>query len=127
MFWELYRKKNPAINESDVQALENMNANLKKMLEGEDYEITGWIRYGSEGYISARFDALGAFCREAEISIIELEEGYRLDRESSQSLINPNIKKYINRLSDTLFWVARYLREKEQPEEDGKIGYIRQG
>jgi cob(I)alamin adenosyltransferase len=104
--WEKYKKKYKAISPVDVDYLDQAGESIKKALESDGYKITGWVQYGSEGKISAKFDYLRALVRDVEIVIYDLE-----DKITSAS-INKYIKEYINRLSDYFYWIARYLREK---------------
>jgi cob(I)alamin adenosyltransferase len=95
-----YKQK---ITENDVDKLEAECAKIKAKLEKENYEIKGWVNSGSEGKLSASIDFSSKFCRVAEGSIYDLED-------TMEGEINPEIKKYINRLSDYLYWLARENR-----------------
>ena len=70
-------------------------------------ELTQFILPGGSTKASFSFQAR-AVCRRAERIIIKLDQHYELDA---------NIPKYLNRLSDYLFTLARYLNKKENIEE----------
>jgi cob(I)alamin adenosyltransferase len=104
--WVKYKKKHKAISPVDVDYLDQAGESIKKVLESDEYKIKGWIQYGSEGKISAKFDYLRALVRDVETEIYDLED------KLINAEINKSIKQYINRLSDYFYWIARYLREK---------------
>lgn len=103
--WPDFYKKFKPINQKDIDYLDKCCDNIKLFLEGTGYEITGWVRYGSEGKVSAHLDYLRAVCRKCEVAIYDLESVLK-DVE-----ISPYIKQYINRLSDYLYLLARYSKE----------------
>ena len=103
--WDKFRKKFKPITDVDVDYIDKACQNFKEALEGQGYEIKGWIRYGEEGDISAIIDYCRGLCRKSEIEIYELDDAL------IHSKISEPIKKYMNRLSDYLFWIARFLRK----------------
>jgi|AntRauTorckE6833_2_1112554.scaffolds.fasta_scaffold07147_2 cob(I)alamin adenosyltransferase len=96
--WGDYKKKQPAISPVDVDYLDKCGERLRTMLEEQEYKITGWVLYGDEGLKSSHIDMARALCREAEVYVTKLtSDNY--------------ITQYINRLSDYLYWVARFERK----------------
>jgi cob(I)alamin adenosyltransferase len=106
MNWAFYIRRSEAINEDDVKYLDEKGNEIKSQLEEEDYEIKGWISYGAEGELSSLFDFARSLCREAEVEIADFAVvcGY-------EGELNKQIKVYINRLSDYLYWLARLCRK----------------
>jgi cob(I)alamin adenosyltransferase len=102
--WKKFYENFDYIKEIDTEELEKECAEIKLKLEKSGYKITGWIRYGEEGEVSAYIDYLRAICRKCEIAIYDLNE------KLVNAQISSNIKIYINRLSDYFYWVARYLK-----------------
>jgi len=103
--WTDFYKNFKPIKQKDVEYLDTCCDNVKSFLEEQGYEISGWIRYGHEGRVSAHLDYLRAVCRKCEVSLYDLED-VLIDAQ-----ISPYIKQYINRLSDYLYLLARYVRE----------------
>ncbi|OGH85861.1 MAG: ATP:cob(I)alamin adenosyltransferase [Candidatus Magasanikbacteria bacterium RIFOXYC12_FULL_33_11] len=95
--------KVPKIKDTDLEFLENGIDEMTKDLP----ELTQFILPGGSTKASFSFQAR-AVCRRAERIIIKLDQHYELDA---------NIPKYLNRLSDYLFTLARYLNKKENIEE----------
>lgn len=102
--WNEFKKKFPSISDVDVDYLDKSSDKIKSVLEDQCYEIKGWIQYGDDGELSALIDYCRGLCRKSEIQIYDLEEVL------TNATISDSIKKFINRLSDYLYWVARYLR-----------------
>ncbi|PIZ95798.1 MAG: ATP:cob(I)alamin adenosyltransferase [Candidatus Magasanikbacteria bacterium CG_4_10_14_0_2_um_filter_33_14] len=95
--------KIPKIKDNDLEFLEN---NIDEM-SIELPELTQFILPGGSVTASLAFQAR-AVCRRAERVIIKLDQHYELET---------NIPKYLNRLSDYLFTLARYLNKKESIAE----------
>jgi cob(I)alamin adenosyltransferase len=106
--WDNYLKKNPAISAVDVDYLDQACDSIKKSLESQGYVISGWVQYGSEGHLSAQFDYAGRLTRKVEVEL------YKLESKLHDATINKYIKQYINRLSDYLYWLGRYVRENDR-------------
>jgi cob(I)alamin adenosyltransferase len=106
MNWAFYLRRKEAISEDDVKYLDEKGNEIKSQLEEEDYEIKGWISYGAEGELSSLFDFARSLCREAEIEILNFEGSV-----GNEGELNKQIKIYINRLSDYLYWLARLCRK----------------
>lgn len=87
------------IEEKDISFLEE---NIDKYMD-KIGEATGFIVPGS-GKKSGYLHVCRTICRRAERRIITL---------SSQEDIDPLVIKYVNRLSDLIYAIARYLEEKE--------------
>lgn len=102
--WPEYRKKQKPISKKDVEYIDNCSENIKTHLGEQGYEVTGWVMYGSEGHLSARFDHLRAECRKCEVML------YDLDENLNNASISEDIKQYINRLSDFFYLLARYVQ-----------------
>ncbi|MFA7245044.1 MAG: cob(I)yrinic acid a,c-diamide adenosyltransferase [Candidatus Magasanikbacteria bacterium] len=95
--------KIPQINKSATNSLEKAIDQMEKELP----KLTQFILPGGHTSASLAFQTR-AVCRRAERIIIKLNEHY---------VINKNILSYINRLSDYLFVLARYLNKKENVAE----------
>lgn len=95
--------KVPQINTNDLEFLENR---IDKMT-AELPELTQFILPGGSVQASLAFQAR-AICRRAERVVTKLNQHYEL---------NENIPKYLNRLSDYLFTLARYFNKIENIEE----------
>ncbi|NLV75623.1 MAG: cob(I)yrinic acid a,c-diamide adenosyltransferase [Tissierellia bacterium] len=87
------------IKERDIKYLED---NIDKYM-ARLKEPTGFIIPGS-GKSSGYLHVCRTVCRRAERRIITLE---------GHSLVDPLVIKYINRLSDLIYALARYLEEEE--------------
>ncbi len=101
--WSKFYKEHSAISEKDVDFINDSCDSLKEMLEKRNYKIKGWVRYGDEGNLSSIVDYTRCLARKSEIEV------YNLDDELINSSISTPIKKYINRLSDYFYWLARFL------------------
>lgn len=83
------------INESDVNRLESVIYNLQ-----ENVKMKNEFIYPGDTFVSSQIDVGRTIIRRAERKAAKLkDEGY---------LQNPNINKYLNRLADMLFVLARY-------------------
>lgn len=91
------------LKHSSVEFLENNIDNLEKELPGMKFFI---LPGGSE--TGSLLHLARAVCRRAERSVV-----YAHTKEE----INSNILKYINRLSDLLFIVGRYVNKSEKFQE----------
>lgn len=87
------------INEEDILALEKIVDNYMGKLKNP----TGFIVPGS-GKKSAHLHVARTVCRRAERRIISL---------SGIAEVDPLVIKYVNRLSDALYAMARFSEEKE--------------
>jgi ATP:cob(I)alamin adenosyltransferase len=103
--WSDFYKNFKPITEKDVEYIDGCCDAVRGFLESEGYEITGWIRYGEEGKVSAQLDYIRGLCRKCEINVYDLE-----DKLTGAKISDP-IKQYINRLSDYFYLLARYCRK----------------
>ena len=107
--------KTPKITKVNVTALEKW---IDKM-ESDLPKLKNFIIPGGSEESSLSFYAR-AICRRAERRIIELSEQYkslpRSERSSGTGVSEP-VKQYINRLSDLLFVLGRWLNMKSEVEE----------
>ena len=77
------------------------------LMEKELPKLSNFISYeGSEEAVKSFYAR--AICRRAERAVIKLGEKYE---------VNENIKKYLNRLSDLLFVLGRWMNYKQDKEE----------
>ena len=95
--------KTPKITKANVKSLESW---IDKM-ESDLPKLKNFIIPGGSEEASISFYAR-AICRRAERRIIELSETYK---------ISEPLKQYINRLSDLLFVLGRWLNLKSEVEE----------
>jgi cob(I)alamin adenosyltransferase len=91
---ERYQKNHRFINEGDEQFL----TKLVDELESQNISFDGWATPGAN-LPSAALDQARVTCRRAERKVFALGEEIRA--------LNPNILKYLNRLSDLLWLLAR--------------------
>lgn len=97
---EDYRKKYDCVDNNDLALMDNMAEHLINDLEKENYEIKGWILYGSTNAAAAQLDFASKLCREAELLVVDLKvKGHE---------VRNTLTQYLNRLSDVLFIMARY-------------------
>ncbi len=98
---ELCLPGHKAIHDEDIKALEeaieHYNASLGKL---EEFILPGGSLAAAQTHIAR------AICRRAERFVVALE----LEEEES-ARINPQIKQYLNRLSDLLFVLARAINK----------------
>lgn len=87
------------ITENDIKSLENFIDEFNQKLE----PLFQFILPGDEE-VSSHFHTARTVVRRAERRIVSL---------SSQEELNPLIQKYVNRLSDLMFVLARYSEEIE--------------
>jgi cob(I)alamin adenosyltransferase len=92
-------KKMPQLTEGDVQELENWVDEM----EGELDPLTEFILPGGHEAASHSFLAR-AVCRRAERRFVDLVEKH--------PELSPLLKQYINRLSDVLFVLGRWINKK---------------
>ncbi|MFA7314591.1 MAG: cob(I)yrinic acid a,c-diamide adenosyltransferase [Candidatus Magasanikbacteria bacterium] len=95
--------KVPTINKKDIVLLEKQIDKMDETLT----KLTQFILPGGSIPASLSFQTR-AVCRRAERVVISLKQNYKLDE---------NIFKYLNRLSDYLFTLARYFNKQENFEE----------
>lgn len=91
------------IVQEDIDYLEN----IIDIYMGRLNNPTGFIVPGS-GKTSGHLHVARTVCRRAERRIISLSE---------HAIVDPLVIKYVNRLSDTLYAMARYSEEKETKVE----------
>lgn len=106
-----------SLSAEDMEILENVAVDLNKQVD-----LKGWVLYGERGELSARLDKAAKQCRRAELYVwklketpheAEAEDYYYLERarttpnKNRKILMNEDIGKYLNRLSDVLFLLAR--------------------
>ena len=96
-------KLNKVVNDDDIKNLENI---IDKYM-GEAKGLDSFIIPGTS-LASAHLHIARTICRRAERIIISL---------SKVEQINPMLIKYINRLSDALYAIARYSEDKLIPME----------
>jgi len=94
-------KLNKCVNEDDIKSLENIIDKYMGKAQGLDAFIIPGTSLASANLHIAR-----TICRRAERTIISL---------SKIENINPLLIKYINRLSDTLYALARYSEDELIP------------
>ena len=78
---------------------------LVKEIESQKISFKGWATPGAT-LNSAALDVARTVCRRAERHVCALQE--------SQQLNNPEIIIYLNRLSDTLWLLARWVETKQE-------------
>ncbi len=93
-------------NRVTVEMVENIEKNIDR-LEKELSPITNFILPGGN-QVSARIHLSRAITRRAETQVISLDE---------KEKVNEECKKYLNRLSDLLFVMARYVNKKNGLED----------
>lgn len=91
--------KMPQLNEADIKALEDW---IDKM-ESELTPLTQFILPGGHEAAAHAFTAR-AVCRRAERRLADLTERY--------PELSPLLKQYLNRLSDVLFVLARWVNKQ---------------
>lgn len=96
-------KLNKVVTDNDIKNLENI---IDKYM-GEAKGLDSFIIPGTS-LASANLHIARTICRRAERNIISL---------SKIEKVNPMLIKYINRLSDTLYAIARYSEDKLIPME----------
>ena len=96
-------KLNKVVTDNDIKNLENI---IDKYM-GEAKGIDSFIKPGTS-LASAHLHIARTICRRAERIIISL---------SKIEEVNPMLIKYINRLSDALYAIARYSEDKLIPME----------
>lgn len=96
-------KLNKVVTDNDIKNLENI---IDKYM-GEAKGLDSFIIPGTS-LASANLHIARTICRRAERIIISL---------SKIEKVNPMLIKYINRLSDTLYAIARYSEDKLIPME----------
>ena len=95
-----YQEKFDCIENDDLDFVEKSANLLAEDLEKENYQLEGWILYGSSNAAAAHLDYSSKLCREAEILVVDLK--------SKGHEVRNSLTQYINRLSDVLFIMARY-------------------
>ncbi len=93
----------PQLKAEDVQKLEDWIDGM----DGDLLELNQFILPGGSEDSAMAYSAR-AVCRRAERCVIKLSEKYKVPTE---------IKEYLNRLSDCLFTLARWLNKKQEVEE----------
>lgn len=96
-------KNIPKLKSSEITKLEKWIDKMEKELTPLKNFI---LPRGAEGAVYSFYAR--AICRRAERAMVGLSEIYEVDN---------NIKKYLNRLSDCLFVLGRWLNMKEKVEE----------
>ena len=114
----------PKLENKDVEYLENWIDEMNNDLP----ELTNFILPGGCNASALSYRAR-AVCRRAERKVIGLEKKYVLvslplsggaDTKCGGGLVVlPNIKQYLNRLSDLLFVLGRWLNKQKGVEEKG--------
>lgn len=94
----------PKLHDSDVEFLENWIDEMEKDLKQLNQFIlpSGQIAAGNSFFARA-------ICRRAERRVVELNGEYQN--------LDPLVQKYLNRLSDVLFVLGRFLNAKQGVED----------
>jgi len=75
---------------------------VEKLEREGHFKFRGWVYPGGAGHAGGAYaDFARAVCRRAEVSIIELAD-------TDQSLPNEQVVRFLNRLSDVLWLLARW-------------------
>jgi cob(I)alamin adenosyltransferase len=100
---EVYGKVDFKIRSEDVERLEEESASLKAQVEiGKEFIIPGATVTG------AALDLARTIVRRGERLVVRMtHEG---------DVTNPNVVRYLNRLSDVLFILARYIEAVEKQD-----------
>lgn len=101
---KIFREKHIApLTEENVKWLEKTIDDIDKKLPPlHQFILPGGSKAGALAHIAR------AVCRRTERSIAILKE---------KEAVNPDLVKYVNRLSDFLFMIARYINYKEKNRE----------
>ena len=86
---------------------------LVKQIEAENVSFKGWATPGAT-VNSAALDVARTTCRRAERRICALQEANQLQ--------NTEIIIYLNRLSDLLWLLARWVESKKDKGQEGQLG-----
>ena len=112
--WSHYYKNHKPITDVDIDYLDRSSLAVKTYLEGKNYKIDGWVSYGDETLLSAHLDMSSKLCREAECflyfsqTLLQCEALIKPEQSEATPLTyRKELKTYINRLSDYLYWLAR--------------------
>lgn len=99
-----YRNKYPYVCQQDIDKLEDLVCIVGETLTEQGAELSGWVYYGTSNIISAHLDLASKICREAEtaMTFVQYDNGFPIHIK-----IRPELKIYINRLSDYLFLLSR--------------------
>ena len=106
---ERYFRQYPTIEERDLNDLESFAAEIVSRMQRNDDSLAGWALYGLKNSIAARLDFSAKLCREAEIAVLRVIE----EKFTARSLV----PKYLNRLSDVLYLMARDREYRGQSEK----------
>jgi cob(I)alamin adenosyltransferase len=109
--YDTYREEFGTVGQIDIDFLETNIDVISKHLDDMNYEINGWVFYGTHNLVSAHLDLASKLCREAELEacvIFDNAEGLTKKRQP-----NKNILKYLNRLSDYLFLLSRFHEQND--------------
>ncbi len=101
---ENYNDRLPKISEIDIEKIENLIDKYESIVGPQKFFI---LPGGTQEIAFAHIAR--AVCRRAESNVVEL---------SLHSYVNPLIIKYLNRLSDYLYILARYIAYKQSYKED---------
>lgn len=88
------------INPERIIEMENEIDKLEKLFSRK----SGFVLYGG-CELSAKLDVARAYTRKAERNMVKINQTY---------LINENVMKYMNRLSDYLYIMARYQDDRSR-------------
>jgi cob(I)alamin adenosyltransferase len=80
-----------------------------KTIEGQKVSFSGWATPGAN-LASATLDVARTVCRRAERRVCELQ--------LANQLTNPEIIVYLNRLSDLLWLMARWVESQTEPVKE---------
>lgn len=106
---ENYLKSFDHIKEKDIAALDEFSERLLTSAKELGYNMSDWKLHGESGQAVAVVDFVVKLAREAEIEVLQLEKkGFT---------VRTDIKVYLNRISDFLFILARYLEQFENGEK----------
>lgn len=102
---DMENKNIPKLQEESVINLENRIDEMEKDLPVlKNFILPGGSIAGAQAFLTR------AVCRRAEREFISLSEKYQIKNQEE-------IKKYLNRLSDYLFVLGRFLNKKSNTEE----------
>jgi cob(I)alamin adenosyltransferase len=87
------------LGEKEIQWLDD---EVQRIEDEGDFKFTGWVLPGGRGKpAGAACDQARAVCRRAERSVLAMDE-------TPEALPNREVVKYLNRLSDLLWLLARW-------------------
>lgn len=98
---EVFRQRKQPVTEDDVAAIDACYDRVKAELDRQGREFTMWKMYGQHGQAAAEFYFIRGCFRRAELMLWDL-------RERGFDIRDPLVK-YVNRVSDLLYYIAVLL------------------